>query len=93
MSKSCCIKPIAKIIKVGAFDAGLIGLEETLKNMYISGVKDEEQVKTELLRLVKGFGNYIAPGTESDYKDALLREYRKFVEKTERDIKLDSSRH
>jgi hypothetical protein len=93
MSKSCCIKPIAIIIKVGTFDAGIIGLEETLKNMYISGVKDEEQVKTELLRLVREFGNYISPGTEPDYKDALLWEYRKFIEKTEQDIKLESSRH
>ena len=81
MSKSCCVKPIAKIIKVGTFDAGIIGLEETLKLVYTSDVKDEEQIKTELLRLVREFGNYISPGTEPDYKDALLREYRKFVKK------------
>lgn len=80
MPKSCCVKPIAKIIKVGTFDAGIIGLEEALKHIYISGIKDEEQLKTELLRLVKDFGNYISPGTETDYKDALLQEYRKFVE-------------
>jgi hypothetical protein len=83
MSTSCCVKPTAKIIKVGTFDAGIIGLEESLKHVYTSGVKDEEQIKMELLRLVKEFGNYIAPGTESDYKDALSREYRKFLEKTE----------
>jgi hypothetical protein len=81
MCKSCCVKPIAKIIKVGTFDAGIIGLEESLKRVYTSGVKDEEQIKTELLRLVKDFGNYIASGTETDNKDALLREYRKFIEK------------
>ncbi|MCX6122311.1 MAG: hypothetical protein NTX44_11945 [Ignavibacteriales bacterium] len=81
MSKSCCIKPIAKIINVGNFDAGIIGLEETLKHIYVSGIKDEEQLKTELLQLVKDYGNYISPGTESDYKDALFREYRKFIEK------------
>ena len=93
MSKSCCGKPLAKIIKVGTFDAGIVGLEESLKNVYTSGLKDEEQTKTELLRLVREFGNYISPGTESDYKVALLQEYRKFVKKTERDIKLESSRH
>jgi hypothetical protein len=85
MAKSCCGKPIVKIIKVGTFDAGIIGLEATLKNVYSSGVKDEEQIKTELLRLVREFGNYISPGTESDYKDALLREYRKFIEKAVRE--------
>jgi len=81
MSKSCCVKPIAKIIKVGTFEAGIVGLETALKTVYTSGVKDEEQIKAELLRLAKEFGNYISPGTESDYKDALFREYRKFIEK------------
>ena len=83
MPGSCCNKSIATIIKVGNSDAGIVGLEAALRNVYISGVKDEEQVKAYLLQRVKEFGNYIAPGTESDYKDALLREYRKFVEKTE----------
>jgi len=41
MPKSCCVKPIAKIIKVGTFDAGIIGLEESLKRVHTSGVKDE----------------------------------------------------
>lgn len=50
MSKSCCMKPIAKIIKVVNFDVGFIGLEESLEHVYASGIKDEEQIKTELLR-------------------------------------------
>ena len=79
MPGSCCAKPIATIIKVGNSDAGIVGLGAALRNVYISGVKDEEQIKTNLLQWVKGFGNYIAPGTEAVYKDALLREYWNYV--------------
>ena len=79
MSKSCCVKPIAKIIKIGNYDAGIIGLETILKNVYSAGVKDEEQIKTELLRLVKEYGNYIASGTESEYENALYCEYQKYI--------------
>jgi hypothetical protein len=78
MARSCCAKPIAKIIKVGQFEAGIVGLETAMQNVYESGVKDEEQAKTELLRFVKEFGNYISPGMEGDYKDALWREYRTY---------------
>jgi hypothetical protein len=85
MSKSCCVKPIAKIIKVGTFDAGIIGLEAVLKNVYTSGVKDEEQIKTELLRLVKEYGNYIASGTECEYEDALFGEYQKYLKSIQSD--------
>ena len=81
MPGSCCARPIAKIIRVGTFDAGIVGLDTALKNVFTSGIKDEEQVKSDLLRLVVEFGNYISPGTEDDYRDALFREYREFAAK------------
>lgn len=81
MTKSCCGKPIAKIIKVAHFEAGIVGLETALQNVYTLGLEDEEQIKAELLQFVKDFGNYISPGTEEDYKVALWREYRTFVGK------------
>ena len=80
MPRSCCAKPVATIIKVGIFNAGIVGLEAALRDIYVSGVKDEERVKEDLLRKVKELGNYIASGNEAVYKDALLREYRKYVE-------------
>ena len=43
MSSRCCVKPIATIIKVGTSEAGIIGLDVTLRNVFISGVIDEEQ--------------------------------------------------
>jgi hypothetical protein len=79
MPGSCCGKPVAKIIKVGDLEAGLIGLDQALYNVYSAGVNGEEEVKLELLRLVRDFGNYISPSRESDYKEALFREYRNYV--------------
>lgn len=83
MANSCCGKPITKIIRVGFFEAGIVGLEEALKHVYYSGIDDEEQVKMELLRSVKEFGNYISSGAEDDYKNALIREYRTYITKRE----------
>ncbi len=79
MSSRCCIKPIATIITVGDFEAGIIGLKNAFEAVYASGIKDEEQLRSDLLAKVKEFGNYISPETESAYKAALFREYGKFV--------------
>jgi len=35
MARSCCAKLIAKIIKVGTFEAGLMGLEQAIQNVYL----------------------------------------------------------
>jgi hypothetical protein len=83
---SCCAKPTVRIIKVAEFEAGLVGLDEALRNVYISGVEDEAEIERDLLRWIKDFGNYIAPARESDYKRALLREYRMYVNDTEREV-------
>ncbi len=50
MSGSCCGRPIATIIKVGDFEAGISRLEAALQSVYVTGVEDEEQIKSELLR-------------------------------------------
>jgi hypothetical protein len=85
MPGSCCGKPVAKIIKVGDLEAGLIGLDQALHNVYSAGVNGEEEVKQELLRLIRDFGNYISPSRENDYKEALLREYRNYVANLQRE--------
>ncbi len=79
MAGLCCRKPIARIIKVANFEAGITGLEEAMKCVRASGIKDETWLKAELLRLVETSGNYITPGTEDDYKNALFREYQTFI--------------
>jgi hypothetical protein len=77
MSAGCCAKPVARIIKVGDNEVGLIGLDETFRIVYGLGVQDEELLKEELLAWIKKFGNYVPPSRESVYHEALLREYRR----------------
>jgi hypothetical protein len=85
MPGSCCAKPITRIIKVADFEAGLMGLDQALQNVYISGVNGEEEIKQELLRWIRDFGNYVSPSRENDYRQALLREYKSYVAKVHRD--------
>ncbi len=80
MPGSCCGKPIVTIIKVGSSEAGILGLEESLHNVYVTGITDEEQIKSDLLNQIRKFGNYVATSSESDYKKTLLNEYRRYVE-------------
>jgi hypothetical protein len=80
----CCSKPLARIIKVAEFEAGLVGLDQALRNVYISGVDDDAEIQRDLLKWIKDFGNYISPSRENDYKVVLFREYRKYVENVER---------
>jgi hypothetical protein len=93
MSGSCCGKPIAKIIKVGDSESGIVGLEEMFKNVYASGTMNEEEVKSKLLTLAKNYGNYITPSMEDAYENALLCEYKKFCEIMERVVKQESPKH
>ena len=85
MPGSCCRKPVARIIKVADFEAGLVGLDQTFQNVFISGVKGEEEIKQQLLRSIRDFGNYISPSRENDYKQALLREHKSYVASLQRE--------
>jgi hypothetical protein len=82
---SCCAKPIARIIKVADVEAGLVGLDQALRNAYVSGISNKDEIKQELLRSIRDFGNYVSPTREDDYKQALLREYRDYVANLERE--------
>ena len=90
MSGSCCDKPIAKIIKVGDTEAGIIGLEYVLRDVYLAVIKDEKQLQRELLVRVKALGNYISPSRKEAYKQALLREYRTFCQALEEKAKAET---
>jgi hypothetical protein len=79
MAGSCCAKPITTIIRVAEFEAGIIGLDQALRNVYVSGLGGEEEIQRDLLKWIKEFGNYITPSREGDYRKALLREYRVYL--------------
>lgn len=91
MPGPCCARPVARIIKVSNVEAGLIGLDQAIQNVFIAGVKDDEEIQKELLRWVRDFGNYVSPSREQDYKQALLREYKSYVEKDQREGRQEDS--
>jgi hypothetical protein len=77
MGRSCCARPITRIIKVGDLEAGIIGLDQAFEKVRALRDQDEQQVKDSLVKLVKESGNYIAVSRESEYEEALFREYTK----------------
>ncbi len=92
MGSSCCGRPSTTIIRVADFDAGILGLEAAILNVYVSGAEKEEELKEALLREVKAQGNYVAPSRENDYRTALLREYIAYVAKTAKKAPAGSER-
>jgi hypothetical protein len=76
---------------VADFEAGLVGLDQALRNVYISGVKGEEEIKQELLRWIRDFANYVSPSRENDYKQALLREYKSYVASLQREASKENA--
>ncbi len=92
MGKSCCGRPIARIIKVANFETGLVGLEDAFRNVYESGLVGDDALSNELLKCVKDAGNYISSLREGDYKQALLREYRAYESRVEREKQRESTR-
>ncbi len=79
MAARCCSKPITRIIRVAEFDAGLIGLDQALREVSEMELEGEGDVGRELFRRIKEFGNYVSSSREDDYREALLREYRTYV--------------
>jgi len=54
------VKPVARIIKVADFEAGVIGLEDALRNVARMGLEDENRVSEKLLFAIRELGNYVA---------------------------------
>ncbi len=79
MPRPCCQKPLAKIIRVGTFEAGIIGFDAIMRKLAGSKWTDEQELANRLLSEVREYGNYISPAVEGLYRMALLREFRIFV--------------
>ena len=78
MAGPCCPKSNPTIIKVGTFQAGILGLDEILRAVLASGLKDDQSLKKALVAAARKNGIFIASGVETTYEQALLREYRSF---------------
>ena len=57
---------------------GIIGLKTALEKIAAMAIEDSEQLKGELLRLVREC-NYIPPDAEESYARGLLSVYRRYV--------------
>ena len=73
------MRDIRQII-IGGNLTGLAHLDDTLQEVYEMKIQDENKLIKELLERVKIY-NYVAPGSEEKYEQALFKEYQRFCKK------------
>jgi hypothetical protein len=80
--KPCCSAAAARMMKrltiAGGSEVGIVNLEGILKEVAAMKLADDSAVKQELLRRVRIY-NYVPSSADSEYSEALLREYREVV--------------
>jgi len=78
---SCCGPTIVGVrqIDVNGFEVGIKGLDEIFDSFYSAGNKPEDLTGDELIETL-GKMNYIPAGSKDSYKEAFLKEYRKYYE-------------
>jgi NAD-dependent dihydropyrimidine dehydrogenase PreA subunit len=69
-------------IRVGQMMTGMSGLDEVFAALHAEGFGPDETVVPELLARTRR-RNYIAPGAEPQYAEALLREFQQFCRQRE----------
>ncbi|HEB51103.1 MAG TPA: thioredoxin family protein [Desulfobulbus sp.] len=73
----------SRTIRLGAVSVGLIGLDQALNR--IAALELDEDLAAELLFAEIRDRNYIPPGREEEYRQALRREYRLHLQREERE--------
>ncbi|MFO7772919.1 MAG: hypothetical protein R6V59_03100 [Dehalococcoidia bacterium] len=80
--KPCCPAAAARMTKqftlADGLQVGIVNLENILREVADLKLTDVDAIKEELLQRVK-VRTYVAPGAETDYSNALLREYEKLL--------------
>lgn len=77
--RPCCAAAAARMIKqinVNGCSIGLSHLDEVMNEIKAMGLQNDAEIGEILLKRIKIF-NYIPPSASSEYKSALLEEYRK----------------
>lgn len=78
----CCVLPIPGLRMLTFPDgsqAGVIGLNEILAAVYAEGRQINADTSEEIVERLAA-KNYIGPSSRKQYRDLLLKEYRKYVE-------------
>ena len=73
----------SRTIRLGAVSIGLIGLDQALNR--IAPLNLDEELAADLLLSEIRRRNYIPPGREGEYRQALRREYRLHLQREERE--------
>lgn len=76
-SGGCCCWGVPDgfdVVQVGRDKVDIVGYEEIMDGVRQLGLTDQDKIKDELLKRA-GQRNYIAPGSEEVYREALWQEY------------------
>jgi hypothetical protein len=81
----CCtqIKGLTKLTFPDGGQVAIVGLEEILAAVYAEGRQVTIETAQEILKRVEA-QNYVAPGDRKEYPDLLLKEYRTYVARQQR---------
>ena len=78
---SCnCNKENIRMININGAMVGIIDLDPLFLEIYLSEIKDEDDIKDALLKGAKR-SNYINEKLEPQYREALFEEYKKFLKR------------
>ena len=65
-------------LKLKTGSAGVVGLPELLEEAQSRSFSGDDELKDFLLEGIKA-RNFVAPGSQDEYREALYREYKKFI--------------
>lgn len=84
-SSGCCGTRIVGLrqVNVGGRSVGIMGMDETFEEYFKKGKKPEDSTGYELVEDLKKL-NSIAEGAEEMYREAFLREYKRYYEAKKR---------
>lgn len=83
---TCCDPkaPRVYMLKINGGQVGLVGVEQAFLDVLARGLADDETIAAELVSRLKK-NNYIPDGAAGKYKEALLRDYKDFAVRIQRD--------
>lgn len=81
MAKCCSPKAFTKKLRVDDEEIPIRGLEPVMFLVFNMNLENEEKILDALLKEINELGNVIQISREKNFCDALMKEYKAFVEK------------